>query len=226
MRRELAAGLGASLVVALWIPSAVLPQDVETTRVSVHSDGTEGNADSWYPAISSDGRFVAFNSDASNLVIGDSNGEQDIFVHDVQSGITSRASIAWDGSEANYGSYEDVAISADGRYVAFWAWATNLVPNDTNEESDVFVRDRISSTTIRVSVASNGSQGNHVSNVPFISANGRYVAFSSRASNLVTGDTNGTRGRLRTRSRDSDHETRQCRLRWVPGSWLQLALRT
>jgi len=125
------------------------------------------------------------------LVINDTNDEQDIFLHDVQSGTTSRISIAWDGSQADYGSHEQVAINADGRYVAFWAWATNLVPNDTNEKSDVFVRDRISSTTIRVSVASNGSEGNHDSNVPFISSNGRYVAFSSTASNLVTGDTNG-----------------------------------
>jgi Tol biopolymer transport system component len=163
-----------------------------TTRVSVASDGTQGNSDSWYSLISADGRYVAFSSWASNLVPDDTNNYQDVFVHDRQTGLTARVSVASDGTQGNYDS-ESRSISADGRYVAFESWASNLVPGDTNGSQDVFVHDRQTGITTRVSVASDGTQGNGESYEPSISADGRYIAFESGASNLVPGDTNGFR---------------------------------
>jgi LPXTG-site transpeptidase (sortase) family protein len=161
-----------------------------TTRVSVASDGTQGNNSSHIPSISADGLYVAFESDASNLVSGDTNGTRDIFVHDRQTGVTTRVSVASSGTQANGGSY-NAAISADGRYVAFESVASNLVSGDTNGARDVFVHDRQTGTTTRVSVASSGTQGNGNSHSPAISADGRYVAFHSFSNNLVSGDTNG-----------------------------------
>ena len=161
-----------------------------TTRVSVASDGAQSNGASWFPFISADGRCVAFASEASNLVPDDTNGVQDIFVHDRLTGTTTRVSVASDGAEGN-GSSQACAISSDGRFVAFDSQATNLVPGDANGRFDVFVHDRVTGTTTRVSVGSDGTQGNGDSLRPFISADGRYVAFDSTASNLVAGDTNG-----------------------------------
>jgi Tol biopolymer transport system component len=165
-------------------------QSGQTTRVSVASNGTQGNSGSYDPSISADGRYVAFTSFASNLVSGDTNDTGDIFVHDRQSGQTTRVSVASNGTQANDESGR-ASISADGRYVAFWSAASNLVSGDTNGAWDIFVRDRQSSQTTRVSVASNGTQGNSTSARASISADGRYVAFWSYASNLVSGDTNG-----------------------------------
>jgi Tol biopolymer transport system component len=165
-------------------------QTAQTTRVSVASDGSQGNSHSRYPSISADGRYVAFHSDATNLVGGDTNGHGDVFVHDRQTGQTTRVSVASDGSQGN--SYSrNSSISADGRYVAFHSFARNLVGGDTNGRGDVFVHDRQTAQTTRVSVASDGSQGNDYSFWASISADGRYVAFQSLASNLVGGDTNG-----------------------------------
>ncbi len=161
-----------------------------TTRVSLATDGTEANIGSSSPDISADGRFVTFESEASNLVSGDTNGEFDVFVHDTQTGTTTRVSLATDGMQGNDGSYSP-AISADGRYVAFCSWASNLVSGDTNGAYDVFVHDTQTGTTTRVSLATDGTQGNGSSYDLAISADGRYVAFKSSASNLVSGDTNG-----------------------------------
>jgi PKD repeat protein len=161
----------------------------QTERVSVASDGTEGNGFSAWPALSADGRYVAFCSSASNLVAGDTNGEVDVFVHDRQTGETERVSVASDGTEGN--CLSDIpSISSDGRYVAFQSCASNLVPDDTNMAGDVFVHDRQTGQTERVSVANDGSQANGGSGKPSISADGRYVAFVSCAPNLVAGDTN------------------------------------
>jgi len=165
-------------------------QTGQATRVSMASDGTQGNSNSYYPSISADGRYVAFDSYASNLVTGDTNSKWDIFVHDRQTGQTTRVSVASDGSQGNSDSYYP-SISANGRYVAFRSDASNLVSGDTNDERDVFVHDRQTGQTTRVSIASDGSQGNSDSWSPSISADGRYVAFQSGASNLVSGDTNG-----------------------------------
>ena len=112
-----------------------------TERVSVASDGTEGNGGSFNPAISADGRFVAFFSPASNLVSGDTNGWADIFVHDRDTGTTERVNVASDGTQSNEIS-RDPAISADGRFVAFDSFASDLVLGDTNSQYDIFVHDR------------------------------------------------------------------------------------
>ena len=161
-------------------------------RVSVASDGTQGDASSLHPSLSTDGRYVAFESSATNLVAGDTNGISDVFVYDRQTDTVERVSIAWDGAESN-GPARFPSISGDGRYVAFESSATNLVPGDTNANTDVFVYDRQTDTIERVSVASGGTQGNASSVLPVLSDDGRFVAFDSWASNLVAGDTNGAR---------------------------------
>ncbi len=159
-------------------------------RVSVASDGTQGNFDSYAPSISADGRYVTFSSQ-SNLVEGDTNGITDIFVHDRVTGETQRVSIASDGTQGNGGeNYITSSISADGRYVAFKSGAGNLVEGDTNGEIDCFVYDRLTGETTRVSVASNRAEGNSDYVAPAISADGRYVAFVSYATNLLEEGTN------------------------------------
>ena len=147
-----------------------------TRRVSVATDGTQGNSLSESPSISADGRYVAFDSSASNLVSGDTNRTSDIFVKDLQTGTTQRISVASDGTQGNNYS-ENPSISADGRYVAFESYSSNLVSGDTNNRSDIFVKDLQTGTTKRISVASDGTQGNGNSYRPSISADGRYVAF-------------------------------------------------
>ena len=164
-------------------------QTGQTSRVSVASDGSQANDASAMPVVSADGRFVAFESLARNLVSGDTNG-WDVFVHDRQTGQTTRASVASDGSQANGDSLEP-SISADGRFVAFYSRASNLVSEDTNGTWDVFVHDRQTGETTRVSLASDGSEGNDSSEDASISADGSLIAFTSKASNLVSGDTNG-----------------------------------
>ncbi|MFZ5819138.1 MAG: hypothetical protein ACOYYJ_04475 [Chloroflexota bacterium] len=160
-------------------------------RVSVDSGGLEPNGGSYSPALSYDGRYVAFASDASNLVSGDTNVVTDIFVHDRTTGQTTRVSVDSSSAQANdYSSEWGTAISGDGRYVAFSSQATNLVSGDTNNEGDVFVHDRDTGQTGRISVDSTGAQANGQSSSPSISSDGRYVAFSSNAPNLVAGDTN------------------------------------
>lgn len=160
------------------------------------------------PDISSDGRWVAFSSNANHLVPDDSNecsnpqfgphNCSDIFVYDGQTLQMERASVAGDGSQSNGESFNP-SISADGRFVAFASDAANLVADDTNACRpnrfvatcfDIFVRDRLRGLTERVSVASDGVQANHDSRWPMISADGRWVVFVSRASNLVADDTN------------------------------------
>jgi hypothetical protein len=160
----------------------------KTKRVSTRSNGAEANGSSVLQGISADGRYVVFNSLASNLVAGDSNGVHDVFVKDRKSGKTTRVSRRTNGSQGNGTSYY-AAISPNGRYVAFLSDSTNLVPNDSNGTGDVFVHDRKSKKTVRVSIASNGAQGNSSSFWPDVANNGS-VAFPSFASNLVSNDTN------------------------------------
>lgn len=167
-------------------------QTGQTTRISVASNGFEANGHSSSGAISSDGRYIVFDSRASTLVSGDTNGATDVFVHDQHTSQTTRVSMAFDGSEGNGTSYNP-SLSADGRYVAFTSSANNLVSDDTNQASDIFVYDRQSGQTTRVSVASNGDQGDQWSALAMISADGRYVAFDSFATTLVSGDTNDQR---------------------------------
>ena len=152
--------------------------------------GVEPDGASSEPAISGDGRYVAFRSFATNLVPGDTNGDSDVFVHDRQTGGTTRVSVSSAGVEGNDSSSAP-AISGDGRYVSFSSSASNLVPGDTNGFIDVFVHDRQTGETTRVSVSSGGGESDAHSFESAISANGLVVAFSTKATNLVPGDTNG-----------------------------------
>lgn len=190
---------------AKWVPmvmaAAILPlcsspSEARTlTRVSVNSAGTEGNQDSSTPelgavSVSSGSACVAFMSQATNLVSNDTNGVTDIFVHCSDTGVTERVSVGVGGIEANAQS-STASISSDGRYVAFLSAATNLVAGDSNNANDVFRYDRMTGTTQRVSVDSNGNQSIGGSLFCKISGNGRFVVFTSGADDLVPGDTNG-----------------------------------
>ena len=161
----------------------------KTTRVSVASAGTQADNGSRQSSISGNGRFVAFNSSATNLVAGDTNAASDIFVHDLVKKTTIRISVASDGTQGDKGSAKPT-ISADGRFVSFTSTATNLVPGDTNNVDDVFVHDLLTKTTSRVTFGFDGKPTNGTSFKQTLSANGRFVAFQSSASNLVRGDTN------------------------------------
>jgi hypothetical protein len=178
------------------------------TRESVDSEENEGNNGTGggvdirnprsnlpsipkdVPAINPDGRFVAFYSDAGNLVPGDTNELRDIFVRDRVTGQTMLASIGLNGEPANGASDGNPWFSADGRYLGFQSFASNLVEGDTNGHSDIFVRDLWTGITKRISIAYDGNEGNNDSLAPTISADGRWITFASDANNLVPGDTN------------------------------------
>ena len=161
-----------------------------TERVSVSSTGRQANEFSSRPALDSTGDLVAFDSFASNLVGGDTNGLLDVFVHQRSTHETTRVSVSSDEVQGNASS-NSPSISADGRFVAFVSTASNLVPGDTNGVEDIFVRDLVAGTTERVSLTSTGQQANSSTTSVSISVDGRWVAFSSFASNLVPGDDNG-----------------------------------
>jgi Tol biopolymer transport system component len=161
----------------------------QTRRVSVRSNGAQANGPSISPDVSSTGRFVVFESSASNLVPGDTNDTYDVFIRDRDAGKTSRLSVSSSGDQAFKPSHEPV-VSADGNVVAFWSSAANLVEGDTNHREDIFVHDRLTNTTERVSVRSNGSQTRGGSFAPAVSDDGRFIAFWSYANNLVSQDTN------------------------------------
>lgn len=158
--------------------------------ISVSSAGEWGQGSSWYPSISDDGRYVTFVSYANNLTPNDTNGEKDVFVHDRNTGQTTLVSRGLGGNPAN--SWSDWAnVSPDGRYVVFSSLADNLVSGDTNGSEDVFIFDRQTAQTTRLSLGVGGAQANDASYWPVVSANGAYVAFISWADNLVAGDSNG-----------------------------------
>ncbi len=159
-------------------------------RVSVSTIGVEGNGDSYDPAISANGRYVAFTSAASNLTPGDGNGQIDIFVRDLVDRVTVLVSA---GPQGAMGDLPSVApsISGNGRFVAFESDASTLVPNDTNSTGDVFVRDLLTSVTRRLSVAGNDRETESPSFGAAISADGSSVAFESFSSRLVPDDSNG-----------------------------------
>lgn len=168
-------------------------QTGNTTCAAIASDGKMGSGISGWPIISENGRFVAFISEADNLVPNDANGWADVFVHDLQTGQTERVSVASDGTEANnlsgdLGGYP--SLSADGRFVAFASYAGNLVNQDTNNQADIFVHDRQTGMIQRISVGYDGAEANGSSSFPNLSADGRFIVFQSEASNLVAGDTN------------------------------------
>jgi Tol biopolymer transport system component len=152
--------------------------------VSVDSAGVQGELGSWSPSLSRDGLCVAFASDAANLVEGDANDVSDVFVRYLDGDRTVRVSTASYGTEGNGGSWEP-ALSADAHVVAFSSDATNLVPTDTNEYRDIFLKDLASNETTRVSVAPDGAQADADCFAPAVSADGRYVVLETAATNLT-----------------------------------------
>ncbi|MFO0983516.1 MAG: calcium-binding protein [Planctomycetota bacterium] len=161
----------------------------QTTRVSISSSGIEGDHDSYATAVSADGRFACFTSYASNLVPGDTNGRSDVFVHDLASGITTCVSVGSNGAQGIGDSWGD-DMSQDGRYVLFDSSSPNLVPNDKNGVQDVFLHDRQTARTSRVSIDSSGVEGDDGSAWGSLSDDGRFATFTSWATNLVAGDAN------------------------------------
>lgn len=174
----------------------------ELISVNSHDNTIVGNNQSQIPSISADGRTIAFESDSTNLVLGnDTNNELDVFVHDRVLDETKQVSISSEGTKGN-GRSNNASISGNGRFVAFTSASSNLVPNDINTCPwgvdpgtcpDIFVHDLAANTIINVSIKSDGSQANSASDVPSISTNGRFIAFVSRATNLVTDDVNGSK---------------------------------
>jgi hypothetical protein len=169
-------------------------QQKTTRRVSVAADGSQGDGSSRGGAITADGRYAVLSSRATNLVPGDVNGKSDIFVVDTQTNEITFASVSSDGELAQDGSgAEPPSMSPDGRYVVFDSFASNLVPGDSNGRTDVFLRDRLAGLTHLISVSSSGAPGDGGSDTAFVAAGGRAVVFTSSATNLVDGDTNGVR---------------------------------
>lgn len=180
------AGCLALLVLGASAPLA--PAQV-VTRVNVDAAGNQAlHGGSAAPALSADGRCVAFVSSADNLVAGVSGFHA--YVHDFGAETTEVVDVDSSGTPGNAGVQGDVlSISADGRFVAFASGATNLVASDANGFTDVFVRDRVAGTTVRVSVDSSGAEGNFNSWYPSLSADGSKIAFLSGATNFVPGVT-------------------------------------
>jgi hypothetical protein len=177
-----------------------------TQRMSVRTDGGQANRASASPMVSANGRFVAFHSAASNLVDDDTNGKWDVFVYDRIAGSIERVSLSSDGEQAN-GPSIFPSISGTGRFVAFRSAASNLVPGDTNRKIDAMVYDRATDRIERVSTGARGVQANRDIDTLNLSQDGRLVVFSTIASNLVAGDTNGVLD-VYARNRASDRTTR------------------
>jgi len=171
-------------------------QTATTTRVSVDGNGVEGNNISWKSSISRDGNFIAYLSNASNLISGDTNGAGDVFLYNRQTNTTTRVSVTSSGTQATgpspsvFSPGRRPSLSSDGQYIAFGSHLTTIVAGDNNGSQDIFVHNTQTATTTRVSVDSNGIEGVAPSDQPVISADGRYIAFRSAATNLVVNDTN------------------------------------
>lgn len=180
-----------ALVISPANVSNVHAQTGTYTRISVDSNEIQANAMSYRGRISANGRFIAFDSEAANLVAGDMNGQGDVFLRDLQLGTTALVSTTAGGEQANGGSGTPV-ISADGRYVAFESGATNLAAlPDSNGFTDIYVKDTQTGAVTRASISSTGAEPNNESEVLSISGDGRYIVFDSNADNLVLNDTNG-----------------------------------
>jgi Tol biopolymer transport system component len=174
-------------------------RDVQTglvKRVSVSSNGVQGHGNTYYPQLSGDGRFVFYESIASNLVRGDANQTWDVFGHDVLTGRTMLVDRDSSGAQAN-GPCDEISVTPDGRYVAFMSKATNLDPvHDLNGTWDIYWRDNLTGQVMLCSRTPSGFAGNGCCGVggsgyPSISANGRYVAFHSYSSDLIPFDATG-----------------------------------
>src|SRR4051794_22867964 len=186
----------ATTLVAVMASSAPAAALAGTERITLDGGGRQVAGASVGPTLSADGHLVAFSSQASTLVAGDDNGTHDVFLHDRRTGQVELVSRNSRGEPSNSGGRDQsgfVSLNADGRFVAFSSWATNLVPGDTNGKRDVFVRDRTTGVTERVSVGTGGEQGDGDSGVysQGISDDGRFVVFQSEAATLAPGDTNG-----------------------------------
>jgi Tol biopolymer transport system component len=182
---RLLAALSLTFVAGSLLSPTASARTGVTLRASVGIPGTEPTANSAWPSMSASGRFVAFSSWASDLVPGDTNDASDIFVRDVVAGTTRLISVSSPGVQANGSSFSP-SISADGKVVAFRSDATNVVRNDTEGKTDVFVHDIATGLTQRVSERPSGIGANRDSGEPAIAGNGRFVAFSSDATNLVS----------------------------------------
>ncbi|MFN8139928.1 MAG: hypothetical protein U0R49_09045 [Fimbriimonadales bacterium] len=183
-------GILTSTIAALSL--AVAPMTEITARLNLAQNGQEANDTSSFPVLSKSGRIVAFRSNASDLVPGDTNQRPDVFVRDLATGKLARCSVSSSGQQGNFGSSAN-AISANDRFVLFFSAASNLVDGDTNGSGDIFLRDLQLNATERVSIGNDGHEGNGIAGYSDISGDGRYVAFDSDATNLVEGDTNGRR---------------------------------
>ncbi|HEV2565957.1 MAG TPA: hypothetical protein VGU19_12825 [Microvirga sp.] len=172
--------------------SDIFLKDIDSgaiSRLSTTADGSEANGDSFDAQLSADGRYMIFESKASNLVAGDTKGAYDIFRKDLVTGAISRLSTAADGSEVNGGSF-NARVSPDGRYMTFESLASNLVAGDTNGEYDIFLKDLVTGAVTRLSTAVHGLEGDKDCTIGSLSPDGRYVTFASDSTNLVAGDTN------------------------------------
>ncbi|HET6860637.1 MAG TPA: hypothetical protein VFH94_26505 [Streptomyces sp.] len=187
------AALAALCAVAVPAPAGAASGTAEprTERVSVGPENVEGNAASTGPAISADGRLVAFVSASRNLVKGDTNGTPDAFVRDLRTGRTERVSVQSNG-RASHGVVRAVSLSPDGRYVTFTSTADDLVRGDPNDLDDVFLHDRRTGVTERISPTGASYDGlrHFLTYEPVVSGDGRYVAYASGAEDLVPGDAN------------------------------------
>jgi archaellum component FlaF (FlaF/FlaG flagellin family) len=175
-----------------------------TTRISIDSSGRQANGKSTGTDMTPDGRFVVFDSEATNLVPGDTNGKLDVFIRDRHTGQTTRISVATNGAQGNNVSWGG-RITSDGRYVVFNSYATTLVPGDTNNLNDIFLHDRQNGQTTRLSLTAGGAQANGRSRAAAISSDGRYVAFESQATNLADGKPEGDRYGIFLLDRQTNH---------------------
>jgi hypothetical protein len=172
------------------------PGAVETTRISMAHDGSQANDDSWEVSISYDGQLIAFSSDASNLVDDDNNGVRDVFVYDRSTGLTERVSVVDITGDDGDAMSDHPFISGDGLHVAFRSFAPNLVDDDDNIAADIFVHERLTDRTFRVSIPDPTTGLSETllyedSSNPTLTEDGQFVAFASEATSLVLGDGNG-----------------------------------
>ena len=174
-----------------------------TARVSVGTEGQQGDNASVSPSMSPDGRYVAFSSIATSLTTADPDNLEDIYLRDRDTdadgimdepGAAQTTLVSVSSEEVKEKTTNQFpAVSANGHSVAFQSLADEWVPGDTNRADDIYLRDTVAGTTARVSIGMGGADTNQESGEASISDDGRYVAFSSQASNLVPGDTNEAR---------------------------------
>lgn len=181
----------------------------ELTLISTSTNSGMANGFSERPSISADGRYIAFDSTASDLVSGDTNNHADIFIKDMETGTITRVSNDAAGIEAVNGDSLAAQITPDGQYVVFRSSASNLADNDTNSAVDIFIKDLVTGSISLLSTSSDGFLADNSSYAPALSDDGRYVVFSSLAG-LEQSDTNGTYD-IYLRDRQSNTVTRLTR---------------